>query len=101
MEEKSKTVKMEPAKGQEKLSYEQLEQVAGNLNKQCQQLYNQLREAQAIIDNFNEVEMLLSILGKSEHFDSAFTERCANEIQEIITRALDNSKKIAEKSEKN
>ena len=101
MEEKSKTVKMESAKKQEKLSYEQLEQVAGNLNKQCQQLYSQLREAQGVIDSFNEVEMLLSILGKSEHFDSAFVERCANEIQEIITRALDASKKKEEEADKN
>ena len=85
--EKKKDVK------NEKMSYEQLEQIAGNLNQQCNSLYQQLQEAKAVIAEFNEIGMLLSILDKSEHFDSAFIDRCASKIQEIITKALDESEK--------
>ena len=98
--EKSKEIKMDAQKGQknEKLSYEQLEQVANNLNRQCQQFYNQLQEANRIISGFNEIEMLLSILDKSEHFSEEFVTRCSAKIEEIVTEALDNGEKQAEDS---
>ena len=83
MSEKSKTVKMD-AQNNKKLSYEQLEQLANNLNRQCQQ--------------FNEVDMLLSILEKSEHFNEDFVTRCANKVEEIITKALDSAEKQDEKT---
>lgn len=95
-EEKSKTVKMNAQK-EEKLTYEQLEQLAGNLNKQCQQFYTQLQEANRVISEFNEIGTLLDILDKSEHFSSAFTERCAQKIEDIITNALDAAEKREEK----
>ena len=97
MSEKSKTVKMD-AQNNEKLSYEQLEQLANNLNRQCQQLYSQLQEANKIISEFNEVGMLLSILEKSEHFNEDFVTRCANKVEEIITKALDSAEKQDEKT---
>lgn len=93
--EKSKEVKMDAQKS-EKLTYEQLEQLAGNLNNKCQQLYSQLKEANRMITEFNEIEMLLSILGKSEHFSGSFVERCSREIEEIITKALDSAEKAEE-----
>ena len=98
--EKSKEIKMDAQKGQknEKLSYEQLEQVANNLNRQCQQFYNQLQEANRIISGFNEIDMLLSILSKSEHFSEEFVTRCSAKIEEIVTEALDNGEKQAEES---
>ena len=98
--EKSKEIKMDAQKGQknEKLSYEQLEQVANNLNRQCQQFYNQLQEANRIISGFNEIDMLLSILSKSEHFSEEFVTRCSAKIEEIVTEALDNGEKQVEDS---
>jgi hypothetical protein len=102
MGEKSKEVKMNVSSKEEqkKLTYEQLEQVAGNLQRQCQQMYDQLREAQNVINNFNEVEMLLYILDKSEYFKAEFTDRCAAKIQEVITKALDASEKREEEDSK-
>lgn len=97
MSEKSKTVKMD-AQNNEKLSYEQLEQLANNLNRQCQQFYSQLQEANKIISEFNEVGMLLSILEKSEHFNEDFVTRCSNKVEEIITKALDSAEKQDEKT---
>jgi hypothetical protein len=97
MSEKSKTVKMD-AQNNEKLSYEQLEQLANNLNRQCQQFYSQLQEANKIISEFNEVGMLLSILEKSEHFNEDFVTRCSNKVEEIITKALDSAEEQDEKT---
>lgn len=98
--EKSEEVKMNAQKEQksEKLSYEQLEQLAGNLNKQCQQLYSKLQEADRVIAEFNEIGMLLSILDKSEHFSEEFVTRCSGKIEQIITGALDNSERREEGS---
>lgn len=98
--EKSKEVKMEAQKEQKKLSYEELEQVANNLNKQCQQFYQQLQEANHVISEFNEIEMLLSILDKSEHFSEGFVTRCSGKVEEIITRALDNAEKAEKENSK-
>ena len=64
MEEKKKPI--EKKEEQKKLTYEQLEQIAGNLQAQCQQLHNQLRDTQRVIAEFNEVGMLLDILDKAD-----------------------------------
>ena len=102
MEKKSKTVEMKKSqeKNGEKLAYEQLEQVAGNLNQQCQQLSIQLRNAQNVINEFNEIGMLLDVLGKAEYFSDAFVTRCAQKIEEIISKALDNSEKAEKEQSK-
>ena len=103
--EKSKSVKMSAPKGnvenpgQEKLSYEQLEQIAGNLNQQCRQMQEHIRNLQNAIAEFNEIGMLLDVLGKSEHFSEKFVTRCSNKIEELITKAMDASEKQEEKSE--
>lgn len=100
MKEKSKVVNMEEtAKKNEKLTYEQLEQVASNLNDKCRQLYKQLQEAQAVIAEFNEIGMLLAIIDKGDSFEIPFVERCAKKVQQIITKALDASEKKEEEQE--
>ena len=99
MGEKSKTINMKTQGKKEenqKLTYEQLEQVAGNLNAQCQQLHSQLIAAQNTIAQVNEIEMLLDILGKSEHFTEKFVNRCSSKIEEMITKVLDASEKQEE-----
>ena len=96
MEKKSKTISMTGKPNEnatEKLSYEQLEQVAGNLNMQCRQLQNSLHEAQQIISGFNVVELLLSIIEKGEYFESSFIDRCVSKIQSGVTTLLDNADK--------
>lgn len=99
MEKKSKTISMTGKPNEnatEKLSYEQLEQVAGNLNMQCRQLQNSLHEAQQIISGFNVVELLLSIIEKGEYFESSFIDRCVSKIQSGVTTLLDNADKNEE-----
>ena len=98
--EKSKEVKMNGTQKNEKFSYEQLEQLANNLNKQCQQFYSQLQEANRVISEFNEIGMLLSILEKSEHFSEDFVTRCSGKIEDIVSKALDNAEKAEESQKK-
>lgn len=96
-EKKSKTVKMGEGKPQsEKLSYEQLEQIAGNLNHQCQQQQMQIRNMQQALAEVNEIGMLLDILGRSEHFSEAFVNRCSAKIEELVSKAMDASEKREE-----
>lgn len=90
--EKSKTVSMENKKDG-KLTYEQLEQLAGNLNVQCRQLYSQLQQANQYISDLKEISVLMTVLDKSEHFSEAFVTRCAKKIEDIITNALDSAEK--------
>ena len=106
--EKSKSVKKDAQSkkstvenpGQEKFSYEQLEQIAGNLNQQCRQQQQIINNQQQVIAEFNEIGMLLDVLGKSEHFNEKFVTRCANKIEELITKAMDASEKqVAEKKD--
>jgi hypothetical protein len=100
MEKKSKTVKMESKSAeQKKLSYEELERIANQLNGQCKNLYNQLQEAQSVIANFNDVGMLLSIIKQGENFNAAFIERCSKKVEKIVTQMLDSADEN-EKSEK-
>ena len=69
MEKKSKEVKMGGAKQEDqKIPYEQLEQVALQLRAANNDLYKRLQSAQQAIAEFNEIGMLLDILGKSEYF---------------------------------
>lgn len=103
MAKEKKTVAMNAPKGnvenpghQEKLSYEQLEQIAGNLNQQCRQMQEHIRNLQNALADFNEIGMLLDILGKSEHFNEKFITRCSSKIEEIISKAMDASEKKEE-----
>lgn len=104
MEKKSNEVKMNASNAkQEKLTYEQLEKVANDLNNNCNMLYRQLQQAQNTIAEFNEIGMLLDVLKQAEQFSPDFIERCANKIEGLITAALDESEKQqkAQNQEKN
>ena len=91
MEKKSKTVSMnQSGKQPEKLSYEQLEQIARDLTMQRNQLQAQLQGAQRVINEFNDLGMLLSIVDKGENFSSDFIVRCTERIEKLVTEALDN-----------
>lgn len=95
MEEKSKktgkTSKKEENNAPEKPTYEQLEQIAQNLNNQCHYMQKKLAEAEKIVNNVNDIGILLSIIKSSEYFEESFITRCAGKIQSVITEMLDNS----------
>ena len=101
MEEKSKTVEMKPTqKKSEKLTYEQLENVANDLNMQCKQLYAKLQNAQKIINEFNDLGLLLEIIGKGEYFSTGFVERCSDMVEKLVSSTLDNYDKLEQEAQK-
>jgi len=103
MEEKKKKAKMDVVSPEnntqesQKLTYEQLENVALDLQKRCNQYYSQLQSAQKVISEFNEIGMMLEIIDKGEHFSESFVTRCSKKVEEIVTKALDNAEKAEDK----
>lgn len=102
MEKKSKETKMNAARESsnknEKLSYEELEHIALQARAANNDLYQRLQHAQNVIAEFNEIGMLLDILGKAEYFKEAFVQRCSNKIEELVGKAIDASEKVEEEN---
>ena len=91
MEKKSKTMQVNPTTKQpEKLTYEQLENVARDLNMQNRQLQAQLENAGRVISEFNDLGMLLNIVKQGECFSPEFIVRCTDRIEKLVNSALDN-----------
>lgn len=100
-EKNEKVVSMNTAENaSKKLSYEELERVANGLNAKCGQMYQQLQEANNIISSFNETELLLSILDKAEYFHEPFVQRCVEQIENVVGKALDEYDKQVSEEEK-
>lgn len=94
-EKKSKVVEMNPKSASEqpqKMSYEQLEQIAHQLSEQARQLHRQLQEAN-LNNMFKRLDYLFKVVESGHIFDDDFLHKCIEEIKEIMT--------IPEKSEDN
>ena len=86
-EQKKKVVKMQPAtkdERPEKLSYEQLENVAHQLSEQTKQLYMKLQAAN-MSNMFKRLDYLFKVVENGHMFKQDFLEKCIAEIEEIIT----------------
>ena len=86
-EQKKKVVKMQPAtkdERPEKLSYEQLEQVAHQLSEQARQLYSQLQQSN-MTNMFKRLDYLFKVVENGHMFKQNFLEKCIAEIEEIMT----------------
>ena len=100
MEEKNKKVDSKSTKKSEKLTYEQLESVANELNMQYKQLYAKLQNAQKVISEFNDLGLLLDIIGKGEYFSSDFVECCTERVEKLVRKALEEYDKAEEEANK-
>ena len=86
-EQKKKIVKMQPAtkdERPEKLSYEQLENVAHQLSEQAKQLYMKLQAAN-MSNMFKRLDYLFKVVENGHMFKQDFLEKCIAEIEEIMT----------------
>ncbi len=83
MEETKETVKKSVDNSNEKLSYEQLENVAHQLHQQNRNLLAKLRETEAYAFQ-KRVDYLFKVLKYKESFDLSFVEDCVNEITETL-----------------
>lgn len=87
MEEKNNT---QNSNTQNKLNYEQLEQVAHQLSEQNRQLHNKLQDA--YISNMSKrIDYLFKVMEYQHMFSSSFVDNCAKEIEECLTPELDNT----------
>ena len=86
-EQKKKVVKMQPAtkdERPEKLSYEQLENVAHQLSEQAKQLYMKLQAAN-MSNMFKRLDYLFKVIENGHMFKQDFLEKCIAEIEELMT----------------
>lgn len=87
-EQKDKVVEMTPqAKGTEqpqKMSYEQLEQIAHQLSEQARQLYGQLQKSN-LSNMFKRLDYLFKVVENGHIFKQDFLDRCVKEIEDIMT----------------
>ena len=88
MEEKNeKVVDMQPTKNTErpeKMSYEQLENVAHQLSEQAKQLYMKL-QASNMNNMFKRLDYLFKVVENGHIFKQDFLEKCIAEIEELMT----------------
>lgn len=94
-EQKEKVINMQPeAERPEKMSYEQLENVAHQLSEQAKQLYMQLQNAN-MSNMFKRLDYLFKVVENSHMFKLDFVNKCINEIEDFMTipeETEDNSK---------
>lgn len=94
-EQKEKVINEHPeTERPEKMSYEQLENVAHQLSEQSKQLYIQLQNAN-MSNMFKRLDYLFKVVENSHMFKLDFVNKCIDEIEDFMTvpeETEDNSK---------
>lgn len=87
-EQKEKVIKMQPTTNEterpEKMSYEQLENVAHQLSEQAKQLYMKLQAAN-MSNIFKRLDYLFKVLENEHMFRQDFVDKCVSEIEELMS----------------
>lgn len=83
-EKKEQTVNTTENQRPEKMSYEQLENIAHQLSEQAKQLYAKLQEAN-MNNAFKRLDYLFKVLDYREVFSTEFYVKCVEEIEEFMT----------------
>lgn len=87
-EQKEKVVKVQPTTKEnerpEKMSYEQLENIAHQLSEQAKQLYMKLQAAN-MSNIFKRLDYLFKVVENGHMFQQDFLEKCIAEIEELLT----------------
>lgn len=84
-EQKKKVVEMKPqVQRPEKMSYEQLENVAHQLSEQNRQFFAKLQELN-MANMFKRLDYLFKVIENGHMFKQDFLEKCIAEIESLIT----------------
>lgn len=84
-EQKKKVVEMKPqVQRPEKMSYEQLENVAHQLSEQNRQLFAKLQELN-MANMFKRLDYLFKVIENGHMFKQDFLEKCIAEIESLMT----------------
>lgn len=81
----------------EKMSYEQLENVAHQLSEQARQLYAELQKAN-MTNIFKRLDYLFKVVENAHAFSEEFVAKCVAEVEELIT-VPENEEEAEEKPE--
>ena len=73
-----------PQNEEKKLSYEELENVAVELQNKCKELYMALQNAN-LQNLFSRLDYLFKVVENSVNFDTDFVGNCVKEIQNLLT----------------
>lgn len=68
----------------EKMSYEQLENVAHQLSEQAKHLYAKLQEAN-MANMFKRLDYLFKVVENAHAFSEEFVAKCVAEIEDLMT----------------
>lgn len=79
----------------EKMSYEELENIAHQLSEQSRVLMQKLQEAN-MSNMFKRVDYLFKVLEFENMFSDSFIDKCAQEIQDMISIPEEEEKPIEE-----
>ena len=82
----------------EKLSYEQLEEVARQMEGQLRQVYAKLQDAN-MSNLFKRLDFLFKVLETEHMFQLGFVQKCADEIKSILTIPEEGAQLDKEKEE--
>ena len=95
----AKVVEMMPTQEKpmkpEKMSYEQLENIAHQLSEQAKQLYARLQDAN-MTNMFKRLDYLFKVVENAHAFNEAFVSKCVMEIEELMT-VPESEKEVNEK----
>lgn len=69
----------------EKISYEDLNNVAIQLSKENQYLKTQLQSAAETLNTINRLDYLFKVLEQGTYFDRQFINKCTEEIMRAMT----------------
>ena len=84
-EQKKKVVEMNTqAQRPEKMSYEQLENIAHQLSEQNRQLFTKLQELN-MANMFKRLDYLFKVVENGHMFKQDFVEKCIAEIESLMT----------------
>ena len=83
-EQNGNVVKKGTADRPEKMSYEQLENVAHQLSEQSRQLYMKLQAAN-MNNVFKRLDYLFKVIENGNMFSKDFLGKCINEVEELMT----------------
>lgn len=80
-EKKAVTTKVDKP---EKMSYEQLENIAHQLSEQSRQLYAKLQEVN-MANVFKRLDYLFKVIENAHVFNEGFVTKCIAEIEDLMT----------------
>lgn len=97
--EESKSFKLKGAEQPEKMSYEQLENIAHQLSEQNRQMYAKMQEMD-MVNMFKRLDYLFKVVENGTMFDPDFLNKCIDEIENVMLPKEESTEDTGEEDNK-